>query len=105
MRLVLIDAEEQRLADGWGNEGKRGSHRAVLLPLSVEDTLDLRTPADYAALIPAGLPAAFTAAQFGKAAKMQGRNLNGTLKVLLDRGVLTRTAKQGNAWVYEKVSN
>jgi hypothetical protein len=103
VRLVLIDAEEQRLADGWGNGGKRGSHRAVLLPLSVEDTLDLRCPADYAALIPAGLPAAFTAAQFGKAAKMQGRNLNGTLKVLLDRGVITRTEKQGNAWVYARV--
>jgi hypothetical protein len=103
VRLVLIDAEEQRLADGWGNEGKRGSHRAVLLPISVEDTLTLRCPADYAALIPAGLPATFTAAQFGKAAKMQGRNLNGTLKVLLDRGVITRTEKQGNAWVYARV--
>lgn len=103
VRLVLIDAEEQRIADGWGNGGKRGSHRAVLLPLSVEDTLDLRCPADYAALIPAGLPATFTAAQFGKAAKMQGRNLNGTLKVLLDRGVITRTEKQSNAWIYERV--
>ena len=103
VRLVLIDAEEQRLADGWGNAGKRGSHRAMLLPLSVEDTLDLTCPADYAALIPTALPATFTAAQFGKAAKMQGRNLNGTLKVLLDRGVITRVGKVGNAWVYERV--
>ena len=103
VRLVLMDAEEQRVADGWGNGGKRGSHRAVLLPLSVVDTLDLRCPADYAALIPASLPDAFTAAQFGKAAKMQGRNLNGTLKVLLDRGVLLRERKEGNAWIYERV--
>ena len=103
VRLVLMDAEEQRIADGWGNGGKRGSHRAVLLPLSVEDTLDLREPSDYAALIPARLPDAFTAAQFGKAAKMQGRNLNGTLKVLLDRGVLKRERKEGNAWIYERV--
>ena len=105
VRLVLIDAEEQRLADGWGNGGKRGSHRAVLLPLSVEGVLDLTCPADYAALIPATLPQRFTAAQFGKAAKMQGRHLGGTLKVLLDRGVLKRETKEGNAWVYEKVSN
>ncbi len=102
VRLVLIDAEEQRLADGWGNEGKRGSHRTVLLPLSVEDTLDLRYPSDYAALIPPSLPDIFTAQQFGKAAKQQGRNLNGTLKVLLDRGVLTRERKEGNAWIYQK---
>lgn len=105
VRLVLVDAEEQRLADGWGSGGKRGSHRAVLLPLSVEDTLTLRCPADYAALIPAALPAAFTAQQFGKSAKMQGRNLHGTLKVLLDRGVLKREKKEGNAFIYERMSN
>ena len=103
VRLVLMDAEEQRIADGWGNGGKRGSHRAVLLPISVEDTLDLRCPADYAALIPPALPERFTAQQFGKAAKMQGRHLNGTLKVLLDRGVLKRETKEGNAWIYERV--
>ena len=103
IRLVLMDAEEQRIADGWGNGGKRGSHRAVLLPISVEDTLDLRCPADYAALIPPALPERFTAQQFGKAAKMQGRHLNGTLKVLLDRGVLKRETKEGNAWIYERV--
>ena len=103
VRLVLIDAEEQRIADGWGNDGKRGSHRAVLLPLSVEGVLDLTAPADYAALIPATLPQRFTAQQFGKAAKMQGRHLNGTLKVLLDRGVLKRETKEGNAWIYERV--
>ena len=103
VRLVLVDAEEQRLADGWGNDGKRGSHRAVLLPLSVEGVLDLQAPADYAALIPAALPERFTAKEFGKAARMQGRNLNGTLKVLLDRGVITREKKEGNAWMYERV--
>lgn len=107
IRLVLIDAEEQRVlsADKKGNVYKRFSRRAVLLPLTVEDTLDLRCPADYAALIPPGLPERFTAAQFGKAAKLQGRNLNGTLKVLLDRGVITRTEKEGNAWIYERMSN
>ena len=105
VRLVLIDAEEQRIADGWGNGGKRGSHRAVLLPLSVEDTLTLTRPADYAALIPAVLPDAFTAADFGRAAKQQGRHLGGTLKVLLDRGVLKREKKEGNSWIYERMSN
>ena len=105
VRLVLIDAEEQRVlsADKKGNTYKRFSRRAVLLPLTVEGVLDLHAPADYAALIPAALPEQFTAARFGKAAKLQGRNLNGTLKVLLDRGVLKRETKEGNAWIYEKV--
>ena len=105
IRLVLMDAEEQRVlsADKKGNTYKRFSHRAVLLPLTVEGVLDLHHPADYAALIPPTLPDRFTAQQFGKAAKLQGRNLHGTLKVLLDRGVLTRVDKEGNAWIYEQL--
>ena len=102
IRFLLMDVEEQRLADGWGNDGKRGSHRAVMLPLSLEDVVELRHPADYAALIPAGLPDAFTATQFGKAARLQGRKLHGVLKVLLHRGVLKREQKEGNAWIYER---
>ena len=101
VQLVLLDVEEQRIADGWGNGGKRGSHRAVMLPLELGESLLLQTPADYAALIPAGLPAAFTAVQFGKAARLQGRHLNGALKVLLDRGVLTRE-KEGREYVYTR---
>lgn len=97
--LVRMDMEEQRLADGWSRDGKRGSHRAVQLPLNLEDTLTLKCPADYRALLPAGLPAAFTATQFGKAARLQGRKFSGTLKVLLDRGVLTRE-KAGREYLY-----
>lgn len=102
VRLVLMDMEEQRIADGWGNGGKRGSHRAVLLPLTLEDTLTLTCPADYGALIPAALPAAFTAAQFSKVTRMQGRHLNGALKVLTHCGVIKREKKEGNAWIYQR---
>ena len=102
IRLVLMDMEEQRLADGWGNEGKRGSHRAVLLPLTLEDTLTITSPEEYKRMLPAGLPAEFTATQFGKAARLQGRKLSGVLKVLLDRGTLTRE-KVGREYVYRVV--
>ena len=103
IRLVLMDVEEQRIADGWGKDGKRGSHRAVLLPLTLEDTLTLSCAADYAALIPDTLPRVFTATQFGKAAKLQGRHLSGALKVLLCRGVLTRE-KVGREWQYTRIA-
>ncbi|MBQ9859131.1 MAG: hypothetical protein IJO76_00440 [Clostridia bacterium] len=99
VRLVLLDVEEHRLADGWGNGGKRGSHRAERYPLALADTLTLRCPADYGALVPTGLPTPFTAAQFGKAARLQGRKLSGTLKMLLSLGVLTRE-KCGNEYRY-----
>ncbi len=99
VRLVLLDVEEQRLLDGWGNGGKRGSHRAERLPLALGETVTLKEPADYAALLPPDLPTPFTAAQFGKAARLQGRNLQGTLKVLLAVGVLRRE-KDGQKYIY-----
>ena len=102
VRLVLLDVEEQRLLDGWGNGGKRGSHRAERIPRALGETVTLRTPADYAALIPPDLPTPFTAAQFGKAARLQGRNLQGTLKVLLALGVLRRE-KDGQKYQYYTV--
>lgn len=99
VRLVLLDVEEQRLLDGWGNGGKRGSHRAERLPLALGEEITLKVPADYTALLPPDLPTPFTAAQFGKAARLQGRNLQGTLKVLLTLGVLRRE-KDGQKYHY-----
>lgn len=99
VKLVLLDVEEQRLLDGWGNGGKRGSHRAERLPLALGETVTLAAPADYAALLPPDLPAPFTASDFGKAARLQGRNLQGTLKVLLTLGVLRRE-KDGQKYLY-----
>lgn len=100
--LVMLDVEEQRLLDGWGNGGKRGSHRAERLPLALGESVTLTAPADYAALIPPELSAPFTATEFGKAARLQGRNLQGTLKVLVTLGVLRRE-KDGKKYVYYTV--
>ena len=103
VRLVLLDVEERRLADGWSRDGKRGSHRLERRPLALADTLTLNGPADYGALVPPGLENPFTAAAFGRAARLQGRKLSGTLKVLLETGALRRLSKSGNAWLYETV--
>ncbi len=100
IRLLLLDVQEHRLLDGWGNGGKRGAHRVERYPLALVDSVVLHSPADYAALLP---PLAYpcSAAQFGKAAHLQGRKLSGTLKVLLAQEILTRE-KQGRGYVYCK---
>ena len=98
--LVMLDVEEQRLLDGWGDGGKRGSHRAERLPLALGETVTLTAPADYKALLPSELPAPFTAADFGKATRLQGRNLHGTLKVLVTLGILRREKDGKKYWYY-----
>lgn len=99
--LVLLDVEEHRLADGWGNGGKRGSHRMERYPRLEQppQTAKLKVPADYRALLPTGLPNPFTAAEFGKAARLQGRALQGTLRVLRTMEVITRE-KSGRKFLY-----
>ncbi len=99
VRVVMLDVEEHRLLDGWGNGGKRGSHRADRLPRALGECVTMHCAADYAALLPPTASFPCTAAAFGKAARLQGRHLNGTLKVLCALGVLTRE-KQGRGYVY-----
>ena len=101
VRLVMLDVEEQRLADGWGKDGKRGSHRVERLPLALGESVTLTAPADYRVLLPQDMPAEFSATQFGKAARLQGRKLSGTLKVLLETGILTRE-KAGRTFLYRE---
>lgn len=96
---VLLDVEEHRLADGWGNGGKRGSHRAERYPTALVDTLTVTGAQDYRRLLPSGLPCTFTATEFGKIARLQGRRLSGALKVLLTVGVLTRE-REGKGYRY-----
>lgn len=100
VRLVLVDVEEHRLADGRrSRDGKRGSHRVERYPLALGDSCTLQAPADYAALLPPELGETFTSKEFGKAARLQGRKLQGTLKVLLTCGVVTRE-RNGRAYRY-----
>ncbi len=100
--LVPVDVEERRLADGRrSRDGKRGSHRLERWPLAVGRPVTLTCAADYRQLLPPGLTSPFTAKDFARAARMQGRALGGALKVLMDRGVIARTGKNGNAWTYE----
>lgn len=102
VRLWEVDVEEYRLLDGWGNGGKRGSHRAERLPTAVGDSLWLRTPADYAALLPP-LPVPFTAADFAKATHLSGRRLWQAMKLLEELAIIRRVGKKGNAYLYARV--
>ncbi len=90
VRLLLLDVEEHRLADGYGKDGHRRAHRVERYPMALVEELTLTEKRDYAALLPVGLPEPFTADQFGKAARLRGRRMNGALKVLREAGCLTR---------------
>lgn len=98
--LVMLDVEEYRLQDGWGNGGKRGSHRAERVPESLGETVVLHGSADLKQLLPEGLPTPFTRADFSRLARLRGRKLSSAISVLLKSGVVLRMGKEKNAYLY-----
>jgi hypothetical protein len=82
VRLLLLEIEEYRLADGWSRDKKRGSNRYERFPTALLGDVTLTAPADYASyFLPPVLSAPdaegnyplFTAAVYAKATGIRGR--------------------------------
>ncbi|MBE6629684.1 MAG: hypothetical protein E7624_02400 [Ruminococcaceae bacterium] len=96
-----IEVEEYRMLDGWGNGGKRGSHRYELLPRALKEVYRLQTREDYAAHLPE-MPAEFTAKEFGKSTRLGGYALYDVLAVFEGLGILAKCGTRGRAALWHK---
>lgn len=101
VRLLFVDMEESRLQDGWGNGGKRGSHRADRLPLAVAGEMTLEGLSDVARLLPP-LPDTFSPAVLAKALGRRGRTLWRAVRCLEESGAITRLPQEGRRVTYRK---
>ena len=97
--LLFLDVEEYRMLHP--KYGKRRSTRYERVPTALGEEILLKTPDDYAALLPDALPEEFTAQVFSKLAKVRGMALSAALKVLLTLGVLSRE-KVGRGYLYRR---
>ena len=114
IRLLLVELEEYRLADGWSRDGKRGSNRYERFPTALLGDVTLATAADYAAyfLPPAlcdrtcgeGNPLPFTAAEYAKASGIRGRATYSMLRLLCSLGLVEQTEKIGRSQGYRAVA-
>ena len=91
VRLLLLELEEYRMADGWSKDRKRGSNRYERFPTALLGDVTLWTPADYATyFLPAALSAPdaegafplFTAAAYAKATGIRGKATYSTIRLL-----------------------
>lgn len=103
---VLIDMDEYKLQDGWGNNGKRGSHRFDRIPSAIFSDLILERPEDYAVFLPASaiLPSPFTAKDLENAVGIHRKSLqySSVLRVLTTIGITERVGMTGRrAYQYE----
>ena len=110
LRLLLLELEEYRMADGWGRDGKRGSNRYERFPTALLGDVTLSTPADYAAyFLPDSLTIpdtegrcpVFTAAAYTKATGIRGRAAYGVIHLLEKLGLIRESEEKvgrATAW-------
>ncbi len=114
LRLLLMEWEEYRMADGWSRDGKRGSNRYERFPTALFGDVTLATPADFATyFLPSALtaPAAdgsrplFTAAEYAKATGIKGKATYSTLHLLESLGLVRMTEDmRGRSHTYMAIS-
>ena len=110
VRILLLEVEEYRLADGWSKDKKRGSNRYERFPTALLGDVTLTTPADYAEyFLPPALSApdaegntpAFTAAVYAKATGIRGRATYSMIHLLEKLGLVAeQEEKAGRSKTY-----
>lgn len=100
VRLPMLEVLEFRRRGG--RRWKNSTTRLERLPLELIDEAVLCTKDDYRALLPAGLPAPFTAADFKATAKRSKNFTSAALKTLCAIGAIERCGKVRNAYLYQR---
>lgn len=98
--LVLIDADEYRLLNGWSRDRKKGSSRFDRIPVELVDELYIGGPADYRLFVPEGLSENYTSKDFAKAAHIPVGYAQTLLGILYFLQVVERTGKSGRSYTY-----
>ena len=96
-----MDMEEYRLLDGYGKDKKKRATKCDKFPLKLVAEYDMESPKDYMMLLPAELPDAFTSKEFAKLTKIPISLAQTTLLLLSELGIVLRTGKLKNSYIYE----
>ncbi len=103
VRLLLIELEEYRMADGWSRDGKRGSNRYERFPTALLGDVTLATPADYTEyFLPTALSSpdadgvcpVFTAAEYARLTGIRGKATYSMIHLLERLGVIAETEER-----------
>ena len=105
IKLVFLDMEEYRLLNGWSKDKKKGSSRYDRIPTELVEEVDITCLQDYMQFIPYELEDEFTSRDFARAAHINVQLAQTVLNILYHVGVITRTGKKGNQYLYEVLEN
>lgn len=101
--ILLIDMDEYRLLNGWGNGGKRGSVRCDRKPLALRSVIKIESPADLSKILPDNFPEnEFSFKDFMRVMKMREKTARYSLNTLLEYGAVEIVHKDKRSYIYRK---
>jgi len=103
--IIFVDTEEYRYLNGWSKDKKKGSTRYDRIPVEIAEEIWFNETADYLQFIPTELQQPFTSKDYKSAAKTNLQTAQTTLNILNHLEVVKRIGKQGNSYIYERVTD
>ena len=100
IRIIILDMDEYKLLDGWGEKKKNHASKYDRVPCRIVNELMIECREDYMQFIPIELQEDFTAKDFAKAAKCTQTQAGVTMNILYDMEIVERVGKQKNAYIY-----
>lgn len=98
--LVSLTVDEYRLLDGTGETRKHHATRYEKIPTALLSVCSLRTPADYAALLPPGMEEPFTSAVLASSAHIRRRDAQQALNLLVSLDAVSCVGRKGRENLY-----
>lgn len=101
---AMLELTEYRIRDGWGNGGKRGSHRLDRIPTGIIDIIEIKTFEDLGRFVPDGEFTSKDFASFSGFSPKSRRDISMALKLLEYTGIIEKCGKKRNAVIYRGTS-
>lgn len=100
LRFLLLEEDEYRMTKKktrrWGKE----SELYERIPTALLDEELYEYQSDYLKFLPEDMPAEFSAAEYGKRAKLHGYAIYSALKLLEAVGLVEKGEKKGRSYIY-----
>ena len=101
--VILMETEEYRIRDGYGEKGKLRATKLDKMPIRITDDMLFESPADWACLFPETVEGTFTVAELRKALHISAFDASRAVKIFELSGCVRAAGKQGRANLYERV--
>lgn len=101
IKIAVLDMEEYKLLNGWGEQKKNNASKFDRIPLRLVREYDVERVEDYLQFLPIDLPEQFTVKELAKKVKCTEKQASVTMNILHEMEVVMRVGKKGNAYVYE----